>query len=430
MSGAIKDLCQPELSISLNSLPIIRPVIENAYLALSDISRFQSSESKKHPKENFTLSEVKDVSIGMTFYVVVKTNGFKNKNNRKVKISLKQADNVIPEIPPITVTINDIPDELEKFKNSKDFKNYAIGKFTLSSQSSRELIAGQEDKHVKLYIEVDAHSPNPGFKGIEERIDYRGKKYEGSKFANAFCTENDNWIRLRAWKGIVVHSMGDEFEIDKKKVTYRQLLQNNGLSVHGFILEDGTFEGMKDLNSKAAHAGESYFQGVSDLNTCYLGYELIVGGAGTISKLKLYCDTSPSEREKEKKELQYEIENLESEKEKLSVSEKSKKSNEKKITKIEIKIKQKSSELEELDKFPYNPKQFAEAVRKTKEWMRQFGIPPEFVVRHSDVSGPEIKDNPKFDPGCNFDWSKFIDEISKPIEIIEKKFTLPTSKPI
>lgn len=429
MVGSIKDICQPELSIGLSSLPIIRPVIEDAYVALSDISRFQSTEARKHPKDKVTLSETRDVSVGMSFYVVIKTSGFKNKNNRKLKISLKQVEAIIPDIAPITVTIGDFPDELDEYKNIKELKEHAIGKFTLSNQSMRQLIADSDEKHVSLYIDVDAHSLNSSFKGIEERIEYRGKKYRDSKFSNLFCTGDENWIKLRAWKGIVVHSMGDEFEIEDKKVTYRRLLENNGLSVHGFILEDGTFESMRDLNSKGAHAGESYFEGVSDLNTCYLGYEMVVAGAGTISKLKLYCDTSPSDRAKERKELEEQIKVLEAEKLELSGSEKAAKKNAKRLERIDVKIEQKNEELLDLDRYPYNEKQFAEAVRKTREWMHKYKIPPEFVVRHSDVSGSEIKDNPKFDPGCNFDWQRFKEEISRPEKIIQKKIVLPTSDP-
>ena len=102
---------------------------------------------------------------------------------------------------------------------------------------------------------------------------------------------------------------------------------------------------------KAFHAGKSLHEGLSGLNSHYLGVELLVPGVndyGSFSK----------------------------------------------------KINQKGT---------YSKKQFDTTVEVFKYWMKQFNIPASRVVRHSDVSGDHVrgKGKGKTDPGSAFDWKAF-----------------------
>jgi N-acetyl-anhydromuramyl-L-alanine amidase AmpD len=61
----------------------------------------------------------------------------------------------------------------------------------------------------------------------------------------------------------------------------------------------------------------------------------------------------------------------------------------------------------------YTDEQFEAAVKLTKEWMHEFGIKKEDVVRHSDVSGDDVRGERKgkTDPGSGFDWDGFLAQL-------------------
>lgn len=152
-------------------------------------------------------------------------------------------------------------------------------------------------------------------------------------------------------KGIILHSMSEYLMYKGKRMYAKEFLQTLGLSVHGFIKPDGTYDKMIETPGKAFHAGKSLHEGLSGLNSHYLGVELLVPGVndyGTFSK----------------------------------------------------KIKQKGT---------YNKAQFNTTVEVFKYWMKQFNIPASRVVRHSDVSGDHVrgKGKGKTDPGSAFDWEAF-----------------------
>ena len=57
----------------------------------------------------------------------------------------------------------------------------------------------------------------------------------------------------------------------------------------------------------------------------------------------------------------------------------------------------------------YTEEQFERAVSVCKWWMDQYKFPASKVVRHSDVSGDDVrgKGKGKTDPGSAFDWERF-----------------------
>jgi len=152
-------------------------------------------------------------------------------------------------------------------------------------------------------------------------------------------------------KGIILHSMSEYLMWKGKKLYAKEFLKELGLSVHGFIKPDGTYDKMIVSPNKAFHAGKSLHEGLSGLNSHYLGVELLVPGVndyGSFSK----------------------------------------------------KINQKGT---------YSKKQFDTTVEVFKFWMKKFNIPASRVVRHSDVSGDHVrgKGKGKTDPGNAFDWKAF-----------------------
>ena len=152
-------------------------------------------------------------------------------------------------------------------------------------------------------------------------------------------------------KGIILHSMSEYLMWKGRKLYAKEFLKELGLSVHGFIKPDGTYDKMIVSPNKAFHAGKSLHEGLSGLNSHYLGVELLVPGLndyGSFSK----------------------------------------------------KIQQKGT---------YSKKQFDTTVEVFKFWMKKFNIPASRVVRHSDVSGDHVrgKGKGKTDPGNAFNWKAF-----------------------
>ena len=88
-------------------------------------------------------------------------------------------------------------------------------------------------------------------------------------------------------KGVIVHSMSEYLKLDDGPMYAKDFLESIGLSVHGFIKPDGTYDKMVSSPGKAFHAGHSEWNGLSGLNSHYLGFELLVPGThdyGTFSK--------------------------------------------------------------------------------------------------------------------------------------------------
>lgn len=373
----------------------------------------------------------------MTVFIVVETENFVPKNS-KLSVKIKQINPILPEFKEIKLTVGQLPHEFNPFKNKNDFKNYAIGVFKFQgSPQNREKIAASPQKHVKLYLEVDAHSTNKEYKDVPNRIKYNGTHFPDDNpvdFTNCFLCDPNEEVKLIAWKGIIVHSMGD---FNGK---YKSVLGN--LNVHGFILEDKEFEPMCNIYENALHSGESYFDGVSNLNDSYLGFEMVVKHVSDINKLNLYAHDGSKILSNKNTLLQDFYEKFRTMQENIKTHEtlvkeisdltaakaeeksfwkrneltKSINKKENKRKALEIKIQNKADMEKEkllIEGFCFE-KHFDKAVSLTRKWLDDFDISPDFVLRHSDVSGLDVRDDSKFDPGSKFPWDRFKMAIATP----------------
>jgi N-acetyl-anhydromuramyl-L-alanine amidase AmpD len=152
-------------------------------------------------------------------------------------------------------------------------------------------------------------------------------------------------------KGIIIHSMSEFLVWEGKTLYAKDFLKKLGLSVHGFIKPDGTYDKMIETPSKAFHAGKSLHEGLSGLNSHFLGVELLVPGVNDYAGFIKKIDTPGT----------------------------------------------------------YSQAQFDQTVKVFKFWMDKYKIPISNVVRHSDCSGDHVrgKNKGKTDPGSALDWDAF-----------------------
>jgi len=148
--------------------------------------------------------------------------------------------------------------------------------------------------------------------------------------------------------GLILHSMSEFLMWEGEKLYAKDFLKKLGLSVHGFIKPDGTYDKMIESPHKAAHAGKSFWNGIGALNSHYLGIELLVEGVNDYASFNKKIKTPGT----------------------------------------------------------YTQAQFDKTVEVFSWWMKQYKIPLENVVRHSDCSGDHVrgKGKGKTDPGNAFDW--------------------------
>jgi len=152
-------------------------------------------------------------------------------------------------------------------------------------------------------------------------------------------------------KGIVLHSMSEYLMYEGQRLYAKDFILKLGLSVHGFIKPDGTYDKMIESPNKAFHAGQSLHEGLSGLNSHYLGVELLVPGTNDFGQFSKKINTPGT----------------------------------------------------------YSQAQFEGTVKVFKYWMDKYNIPASRVVRHSDVSGDHVRGagKGKTDPGSAFDWDAF-----------------------
>lgn len=152
-------------------------------------------------------------------------------------------------------------------------------------------------------------------------------------------------------KGVIVHSMSEYLKLDDGPMYAHDFLKSIGLSVHGFIKPDGTYEKMVSSPGKAFHAGKSEWNGLSGLNSHFLGFELLVPGTHDFGSFSKAIETEGT----------------------------------------------------------YSEEQMKTSVEVVKYWMDEYNIPIENIVRHSDCSGDDVrgKGKGKTDPGSAFDWNRF-----------------------
>jgi len=153
-------------------------------------------------------------------------------------------------------------------------------------------------------------------------------------------------------KGIIMHSMSEYLMYEGQRMYAKDFLKKLGLSVHGFIKPDGVYDKMIETPGKAFHAGKSLHEGLSGLNSHYLGVELLVPGTNDFASFSKAIETAGT----------------------------------------------------------YSQAQFDSSVKVFKFWMDKYNIPVSKVVRHSDVSGDHVrgKGKGKTDPGSAFDWDAFL----------------------
>ena len=152
-------------------------------------------------------------------------------------------------------------------------------------------------------------------------------------------------------KGVIVHSMAEYLKMDDGPMYAHDFLKSIGLSVHGFIKPDGTYEKMVSSPGKAFHAGKSEWDGLSGLNSHFLGFELLVPGTHDYGSFSKAIETEGT----------------------------------------------------------YTEEQMVTAIETCKYWMVQYGISADNIVRHSDCSGDHVRGEGKgkIDPGSAFDWERF-----------------------
>jgi N-acetyl-anhydromuramyl-L-alanine amidase AmpD len=153
-------------------------------------------------------------------------------------------------------------------------------------------------------------------------------------------------------KGIVMHSMSEYLVYEGKELYAKDFLRKLGLSVHGFIKPDGTYDKMVETPSRAAHAGKSFWAGINGLNSHFLGVELLVEGVNDYGGFT------------------------------------------KKIN----------------EPGTYTQAQFDKAVEVFGWWKKQYQIPLDNIIMHSDCSGDHVrgKGKGKRDPGLAWDHEAFL----------------------
>jgi N-acetyl-anhydromuramyl-L-alanine amidase AmpD len=152
-------------------------------------------------------------------------------------------------------------------------------------------------------------------------------------------------------KGIIVHSMAEYLKMPEGPMKAHDFLKSVKLSVHGFVHPDGTYERMIKTPERASHAGKSEWNGLSNLNSHYIGFELLVPGEHDYVTFLKAIETPGI----------------------------------------------------------YTEQQMKTAIEICKWWIEEYNIPLENIVRHSDCSGDHVRGEGKgkVDPGPAFDWSEF-----------------------
>lgn len=156
-------------------------------------------------------------------------------------------------------------------------------------------------------------------------------------------------------KGVIVHSMAEYLKMPEGPMKASDFIKSVKLSVHGYIHPDGKYEKHVESPNKAFHAGKSEWNGLSNLNSHYLGFELLVPGEHDFGTFSKAIETNGT----------------------------------------------------------YTEEQFNTAVEVTKWWIKEYNIPIENVIRHSDCSGDNVRGpkKGKTDPGSAWDHERFIEAL-------------------
>lgn len=151
--------------------------------------------------------------------------------------------------------------------------------------------------------------------------------------------------------GIVIHSMAQYLIHNGEKMFAPDFLHAIGLSAHAYIDVDGTQVKGVITNRVAYHAGKSYWDGYRGLNNRWLGIEVLVEGTHDWSSFS--------------KEIMH-------------------------------------------NKNIFTNDQYKSTSILCKDWMKKYpSIKKEYILGHSEVSGRNVRSDPKIDPGDSWDWDSF-----------------------
>lgn len=156
--------------------------------------------------------------------------------------------------------------------------------------------------------------------------------------------------------GIVIHSMTEKIEWEGEVITAKELLNKLGYSAHALVHPNGRTETLYTTDKKTEHAGKSKHNGLENLNSYFLGVEVLVEGVNNYSEFV------------------------------------------RKIQKEET----------------FTDAQIRTTTILTRMWMDEYRIRPRDVVRHSAVAGDDVRGQGKgkVDPGTGFPWKTFKENIS------------------
>lgn len=148
---------------------------------------------------------------------------------------------------------------------------------------------------------------------------------------------------------IIIHSMGESIN----GMFAPDFLNSLGLSAHFFIDSAGNTIYGVDHEKIAFHAGESEYKGETDLNKTSIGIELLVAGDHDWNSFK--------------------------------------------------------EAIKDPDTFTAD--QYKRCARLCRQLMNIYPITKDRILRHSEVSGPDVRDDYKIDPGTGFDMQRLKDLI-------------------
>ena len=151
--------------------------------------------------------------------------------------------------------------------------------------------------------------------------------------------------RPKPVNGIIIHSMGEYIGGQPAS----DFLESLGLSAHYLINVDGSITKCVEPEKQAYHAGKSKWKGEEHLNKSFIGIEILVEGDHTYDSF-LQAIKNPD---------------------------------------------------------TFNSLQYEACLNLCRILMSRFNIDKENIVRHSDVSGINVRPDPKQDVGSGFEWNKF-----------------------
>ena len=160
--------------------------------------------------------------------------------------------------------------------------------------------------------------------------------------------------RSKKVKGVIIHSIGEYIKDHGYCIDFLDKIK---LSAHYFISPGGKVIQCVNPSQVAFHAGASSWKGEKNLNETYIGIELMIPGEHDFSSF-LKAIKSP---------------------------------------------------------LNFSNAQYKKCAQLCNSLCKEFDISPEYILRHSDVSGPSVRKDPKEDPGEGFSM-----KVLKDLMIVKK----------